>query len=227
MNVLFFLNRRTVFVRGFYENSSAPFLEIQRKITEEEEPYEIVWDGSEEPPYTSEWVSADESIQILRYTCLSMLTASLHLYLKTWETLSGKAPGKKYASTFKNGGWLAGYQEFFENEIGVKKFSESGANLDLLKELILARNRIQHPVSITSQLTTYSGSDLKKLPKVLFIDPQREVVFDIGPDGEEEWLIPPTVSVTSGKLYDSTIQIEKFAEWFERSATKAIYNNDA
>ena len=225
MHVLFFLKRRSSFINEFYQKSSGPFFETKRKINDGEEPYEPVWDGSEEPPYTSEWIAADESIQIIGYTCLSMLAASLHLYLKTWEQLSGKTANKENKTIFKKAGWFTGYRKFFETEIGVLNFAESGANLELLKELVLARNRIQHPESIANQLTTYTGSDLEKLPHVLFVDPQREVVSDIGPNGAEEWLIPPTVSISRKTMSDAIFQVEKFTDWFENAARIAIYGD--
>jgi hypothetical protein len=85
MNVLFFLQRRIVFIRDFYRDASSPFDERKRKIEASEEPFEPPpYDEGEstEPPFLEEWMEASESLDVLGQMCISMLSSSLRLYLQ-------------------------------------------------------------------------------------------------------------------------------------------------
>lgn len=84
MDVRFFLNRRIGFIRQLYTTASAPYLERQRKIEAEEEPFVPPYSEDGEPPFLEEWLEADESLHVVAYSCVSMLAAALHLYFETW-----------------------------------------------------------------------------------------------------------------------------------------------
>ena len=85
MDVRFFLTKRIAFIRQLYAVASAPYVERKRKIETGEEPFVPPYSGGSEPPFLEEWLEADESLHVLAYSCISMLAASLHLYLKAWE----------------------------------------------------------------------------------------------------------------------------------------------
>ena len=85
MDILFFLKRRTEFIRHFYDTASEPFRETLRKIEAGEIPFEPPYSEDGEPAFQLEWSEAHESLTILGRTCVSMLSASLQLYFKTWE----------------------------------------------------------------------------------------------------------------------------------------------
>lgn len=80
MEVKYFLDRRTRFIRDFYDKSAAPFLEVVRKIEAEEAPYETPpgygydhdgeYVGTGEPAFMAEWQDALYAIQIQGRTCL-------------------------------------------------------------------------------------------------------------------------------------------------------------
>ena len=76
MDVHFFLSERIGFIRQFYDVASEPFLERQRKIVDGEDPFVPTYSEDSEPPFLTEWLEADESQQILGYSCLSMLNAA-------------------------------------------------------------------------------------------------------------------------------------------------------
>lgn len=77
MDLCFFLKERTKFIRQFYNNASLAFDEIKRKIEQEEEPYVQPYSENEEPAFLEEWIKAEESLHVLGYSCISMLSASL------------------------------------------------------------------------------------------------------------------------------------------------------
>ena len=91
MDVRFFLNRRLAFIRQFYVTASEAYVERKRKIEAEEEPFIPPYSEDSEPAFLEEWIEADESLQVLGRSCLSMLAATLHLYFKTWERQIGIA----------------------------------------------------------------------------------------------------------------------------------------
>jgi hypothetical protein len=211
MDVLYFLKERTAFIRQFYDVSAAPYLERKRKIEAGEEPFEQPYCdeySSGEPAYLEEWMEADES-----YACISMLAASLHLYFKTWESQFRIPVGDLFKAEFKNG-WLAGYKAYLTYYADIN-FGDCPANLELLEEVVLARNRIQHPEPIMNFKTHYSANDLKKLSHPFFLDETDERLLAEVDEAEKSWLMPPTFHVTGEKLVNAIEEVEKFCEWLE------------
>ena len=158
MDVGYFLRDRITFIRQFFDAASRPFLERKRKIEAGEDPFVPPYSEDGEPPFLDEWIEADESLQVLGYACISMLAVALHLYLKTWETELGAPVGDSFNPEFKKG-WLHGYKAYFAARFGID-FAKAPADLVMLKGLVLARNRIQHPDDIVSPRTSYLPADL-------------------------------------------------------------------
>ncbi|KXK32895.1 MAG: hypothetical protein UZ01_00317 [Candidatus Brocadia sinica] len=82
MEVLFFLQIRTKFIRAFYAEASFPFTERKRKIEAGEDPFKPLYNEGGEPQFLKEWEEADEALDVLGQMCISMLSSSLQLYLK-------------------------------------------------------------------------------------------------------------------------------------------------
>lgn len=215
MDVRYFLGKRLAFIEQLYVNSSAQFIERKRKIEAEEEPFVPPYSEDPEPAFLSEWLETEESLQVIGHACISMLSASFHLYLKTWERQLGVPIDDSYKSAFKRG-WFNGYKVYFQRQFNVI-FEESSCNLELLEELALARNRVQHPESITNQSSYYSADDLKKLPSPFFIaDRDRELLAEME-EGERSWLMPPTIHIPLEKLKAAISEVTRFAEWLEQT----------
>jgi len=216
MDVLYFLKERTRFIRQFYELAAAPFLERQRKIEDGEEPFEPPYVdeySSGEPAYLEEWMEADESLHVLAYACISMLAAALQLYFTTWERQFRKAARDLFKTEFKDG-WLAGYKSYFAEYVGIS-FEGCPADLKFLEEVVLARNRIQHPERVFNFKTHYSVSDLEKLHHPFFVDEGDARLLAEVDEAEKSWLMPPTLYVTGEKLIAAIEEVEKFCEWLE------------
>ena len=215
MDVRFFLNRRIDFIRQFYGTASALYLERKRKIEAEEEPFVPPYSEDGEPAFLEEWIEADESLHVLAYSCVSMLAAALHLYLETWVRQSGIPVDESLKkSVFTKGGWFNGYKAHFAQRFAID-FEAGPARLALLEEVVLARNRIEHPSSIISRRTQYADADLKNVRHPFFVD-EREAAFVADADeGEKAWLIPPTLHVAEEQLLAAISEVERFAEWFE------------
>lgn len=216
MDMRYFLNRKVNFIRQFYEMSSAPFNERKRQIEAEEEPYVPPYSEDPEPAFLKEWMEAEESLQVIGRTCISMLAAVFHLYFKTWERQIGIPVDASLNADFKNG-WLHGYKAYFARHFRIR-FEDSPSKLGVLEEIILVRNRDQHPESITMDSSHYSNSDLKKLSHPLFIDTNDASLFSEAEEGERAWLMAPPIRVTAEKLFTALSEVAIFAEWLENAA---------
>lgn len=223
MDIRYFLGCRIAFIRQFYASASAPFLERKRKIEAQEEPFIPPYSKDGEPPFLEEWMEADESFHILAYSCISMLSSALHLFLEAWVGQSGVAVDESLKKTaFKKKGWLSGYNTHFTNRFGIA-FENGPADLKVLEEVVLARNRIEHPSSITDQKTQYSTSDMKKLSHLLFVDKTEIALLSLSKEEEPRWFMPPTVHVTESQLLAAVSEVEKFAEWFDNEIQAVVY----
>lgn len=219
MDVGYFLRTRLDFVRSFYEAASRPFAEIKNKIEAGEEPYvPRSGEGEDEPPFLTEWQDADECLQVLAYACVSMLSAALRLYFKAWERELGKRP----AASFPDEGLIGKYRSYFRENFGIR-FEDGQVDLVFLEEIVLVRNRIQHPEHISSSRPSYSGSDLKKLPRIFFMSDIERRMFADDDMRFSEWMMP-TVSISSEQLKAAIREIEKFGDWLEVEVASRLHS---
>ena len=214
MDVLFFFKKRTRFIKYFYETAEMPFRETIRKIEEEEPPFDNPpYNEDCEPPYMVEWSEANEALEVLGRTCLSMLSASLQLYFKKWESELGIRWKKgERKSAFKRG-FLQGYRTCFEEVLGLS-WELCPADLILIEQVILARNRDQHPERISTIRVTHAETDLEKYPLPYFMNEfDRKVHSD--PEMKSVPLMRPSVHASCEALYQAIDETEKLTSWLE------------
>ena len=223
MDVLFFFKERTRFIRYFYETAGMPFCETIRKIEDEEAPFDNPpYSEDGEPPYLEQWIEADEALEVLGRTCLSMLSPSLELYFKTWE--------KELGIVWKNGerkrafkkGFLQAYRNCFEEVLGVS-WDHCPADLKLIEQITLARNRDQHPDEITSMRVAHGEKDLKKYPRPFFMSTADRNLQD-NSEINSGFLMSLTVHVSREALYRAISETETLADWLEEYMFAARYN---
>lgn len=220
MAVRRFLNERIEFIRRLYDTTTAPYIERKRKIEAHEEPYVSPYTEDEEPPFLDEWLEANESVLVIGCVCVSMLSAAFHLYFKSWEKRLGIPVDGTLKPIFGKSGWLQGYMAYFSRHFGVE-FDELPADLEILQELILLRNRTQHPEELTENLPAYSKSDLRKHPRPFFMDESDYRLLSEVDGQERSWLMPPSFTVTAEKLHKAIAEVQRFAEWLEGEETDA------
>ena len=205
------------FIRNFYENAAAPFRETMRRIEAEESPFDNPpYDESGEPAFLEEWIEASEALEMLGRSCITMVSASLHLYFRTWEReLEIRwRPGER-KKAFKNG-YLWGYRTLFE-ELLDRSWSICPADLEVIEQIILARNRDQHPEEITTMRVKHGTAGLEKHPRPVFMSESDRDLLDDLDDQESEiayWL-SPSVHVSSDALKAGISETEKLATWLE------------
>lgn len=213
MDVFGFLKLRLEFIKQFHERSCAPFVLIKQQINDAVPPYEPPYSEDGEPPFLTEWIEADESIQALGYACISMLAASLQLFLKTWEKELRRPALPQYKTSFKNGGWVNGYRQYF---IGTLKIDYANSPVELirLEEIVRARNIVQHPDFIGSNTVSFTDDDLKALREPFF---SSEVDWRVSRSfsNKGRWLLPLTLHVPPEKFEAALNDVAQFAAWLD------------
>lgn len=211
MDIEFFLKDRIKFIRYFYEAAIAPFAKTMDDIENEVEPYVPPYSEDGEPPFSSEWIDAKSGLETCGHHALSMLASSLQLYLKAWVDRLDKYHGMTFEVNFKKKGWFNGYREIFK-EIDLD-MSACPANLDIVEQIPLVRNRIQHPEELTTVNVSHSKSDLNKHPNPYFV---QDSELTLASDQEEQsWLFPPTISPSHEKIIEAISNVEALCSWLE------------
>ncbi len=222
MDVLFFLNERTRFIRAFYETAAPPFEEILRKIEAGEPPYEPPYSEDGEPPFLTEWQEADLGSKVLGQTCVSMLSEALKLYFQTWEAELGVRwePGER-ERYFKRG-FVQAYKRVLEELCGIP-WDQCTADFDLLEQITLARNASQHPEDIFTIEGRHDMKTRARFPSPFFVSgTERHLVSVENP--APEWFAP-RIHVDREKLTAAIEEVEKLAEWLETQLFEAKYRH--
>jgi hypothetical protein len=221
MDVVYFLKERTRMIRQYYATASDPFLEIIRKIDAGEEPYIPPYSQDSEPPFLTEWLEANEMLQVTGRCCLSLLSGSLQLFFKTWERNLGIECGKHCGTAFKRG-LVQGYKECF-SALPRVDWSTCPVELNLLEQVVLARNRDQHPENIWTLNVTHSERDLRSHPSPFFIHEDERGL--LGDDEDSRMLMSAHLHVSAELLEAAVTQVETFCEWLEHQLFRAMYPN--
>ena len=209
MDLEFFLKERTRFVLYFYRKAIIGFLEIISAIENEEEPYVPPYSEDSEPPFLTEWMEAQTGLNSVGYAALSMLSASLKLYLEEW-TVRIENPQEKY-NRKHNRGWFYAYKRILQDK-GVA-FETCPANLELIEQTILARNLVQHPENIIQMEVRHSKKDLGRYPFPFFLS-EREARMLKESDLSSSWMTPK-VSIDEAKLQEVVQHVELLCSWLE------------
>ena len=171
MDLLFFLDDKLRFIERHYDRAVEPFATVKRRIENGEPPYEPDTDydsGEDEPPFTPEWIEADESENIVGYSCLGLVQGVLLEYLREYLRQRGLSlPSGK-------GGLLQRYRDFFKVQLGIA-WDDSPVAFETLEDVAMARNHIQHETNITSRFAQQSDNYAQRFPMSLFGGNFREI----------------------------------------------------
>lgn len=161
MEIQYFLEERTAFIRYYFDTASHPFVEIHRKIEAGEPPFDNpAYDDSGEPPFLEEYSDAADGLNVLGRAAISMLKQAMEDYFNEWETRLRVTRNDEMVAAFRKG-MFNGYRCVFENFLDVK-WSDSGADLELLEQVVLARNAEQHETRITSGHARHTKKDIER-----------------------------------------------------------------
>lgn len=209
MDLVFFLKERTRFISYFYSTAAKGFIEIIRAIENEEKPYVPPYSEDGEPPFIDEWIEAKTGLTSVGYSALSMLSSSLKLYLEEW-TVRIENPQQKFDRKHKRG-WFFAYKMALK-DIGLV-LENCPANLELIEQVVLARNLAQHPEDLTRMKVQHSTKSLERYPNSIFLSAQEAKMLK-----ESSLFMPwntPEVSVDESNMSEAIQDVETLCSWLE------------
>jgi hypothetical protein len=210
MDATYFLKNRTGFIRNFYTQGAKPFAEIKHAIENCLPPFDSPEDP--EPAFFGEWEDADTAVKVLGLSCISLLSDTLKLY---FQTLQHRVIGFSFrdeTAAFKRG-FVAAYLGVL-GSILETDWSDCPADLAVIEQVGLARNRGQHGGSLTSFDVTHDDKTLAKHPQPFFAsEDERRIWTESG--GDPDSVLAPSVEITSEALFTAIEHVEKLAAWVD------------
>ena len=219
MDATYFLKRRTRFIRYLYTEGAKPFTEIQQRIENSLPPYDDPPYGEDpEPPYLEDWMEAGTARDVLAMSCLSLLSDTLKLY---FETLRSRVIGFSFTQREKEfrEGFVAAYKAVL-GEILETDWRDCPADLALIEQVVLARNRGQHGSSLLSLDVTHDAKTLTKHPRPFFVS-EDEYRTWVESGGRADSGLTPSIEVSSEMLFAAIDSVEKLADWIDGRLGKA------
>jgi len=212
MDANYFLNKRTKFIRFFYDESLKPFEETKRLIEEEKPPFDNPpYSEDPEPAYLDEWLEADSAIEIVGLSCVSMLSESLKLYFGIMQTdVIRFAFSNQEKRLFKELGFVGAYRAAF-GDILDTDWSDCTVDFAVIEQVILVRNRAQHGSDLTSMRPQHDKHTMEKHPRPIFAE--KSAIS--GSDITHPWFSGPPVKVSRDALFNAIEEIESLAEYIE------------
>lgn len=179
MDYLALLQMRIQFLERFHGVACAPFEEKMRKINESEEPYDpnLEEDGSFR--FTEEMDDAQHSVDIVRFTCLTLLAGAFQFFLyQRLDSLDSDWRSK----VGKKGNWFRKVEEYCRETHGID-FAAAGVDLDFIEQVILARNDFAHPLSLWNEVRQ-STEHFQKYPTPSFADDMELFIRALSPESQ-------------------------------------------
>lgn len=213
MDANLFLSLRLDMIESFYKRGSAPFRSIMDDIEAERPPYEGPFYGDEpEPPHQSTWQQSQDAVLLMGAVSLSLLAGALQVFLDTMVKAYGNLDAFKKVTS--QGGWWGRHQTYFKM-LGLD-LSHSGADLELLSAMILARNSVMHQEGLINSTPVFRDGDLAKMKSQFFISPLEEAMLKGFDEGEEDtFLFAPNIDVDEQKLAKTISEVRKLTTWLE------------
>ncbi|WP_434118763.1 hypothetical protein [Sinorhizobium meliloti] len=221
MDVKYFADLRTNFIRMYYREGRRPFVDIQRAIDEGTPPFDEPPRGydleSGEPPYLKEWLQAEMALNVLGYSCLSMLSNSLKIAFMNFEREFGFRPSTEAKKTLFKQGFVKGYKGVL-SEILDTDWSDCPADLAIIEQVVLARNITQHTNDYSGFDAYYDDSTIRKHPSLFFVGGDKE---ELNPEDSASWF-GRRVEVTEADLFRAIEEVEKLVGYIIGREDKAF-----
>jgi len=222
MDVVYFLKRRTAFVRLYYETASAAFADIKRRIEDKEAPFDDPpYSEDPEPPVMEAWMDAEPGRHIGGLSCLSLLSDSLKLYLQTLQSrvIGFRFTEEEEKTLFKRG-FLGAYLTIL-GEIYATDWSDCPVDWSIVEQVVLARNRTQHGTQLTTLAVGHDAHMQARRPSLFFVRDEERAAWDAGTPPERSFLDLGIV-VTRANLEAAILEIETLAVWLETNLPRAM-----
>lgn len=163
---------------------------------------------------------------------ITMLKQAMQDYFNEWETRLSVKHDKDDEAAFRKGGMFNGYRYVFEKILGAA-WSDSGANLDLLEQVVLARNAEQHETRITSRHANHTKKDIERFGDRLRFVSDMERKFRDKMKAREEafeealpfWL--GHIEVTKEDVVEATTELETLVAFLEPKLNVLYYGTES
>jgi hypothetical protein len=221
MNATYFLKQRTAFIRFLYTESVKPFAEIKSRIENSESPYDNPrYSEDPEPPFLPEWMNAETAKDLLGLSAVSLLSDTLKLYFQTMQKrVIGFEFGAAEKALAKKQGFVAAYIAALGHILDTD-WSDCPVRLDVIEQVVLARNRGQHGTDLTSLEVRHDNGTLTKHPKPVFAsEAEWQTWQEAG--GNPDSFFAPALQVTQERLLLAIDEVEKLADWVDGRLPKA------
>ncbi len=220
MDARYFLKSRTGLIRFFHAEAAKGYAEVQRRIEAAEAPYDNPpWDDSGEPAFLSEWLDANTATEMLGTAAIAMLSDSLKLYFKMLEERVIGFSFENRTATFRKKGFVRAYVDAL-GEILDTDWSDCPADLDLIEQIVLTRNRAQHGEDLTSFDVTYDQAMLDKHKRPFFISDE-ELSALTAEEGSLASMLMPTIRVDGPRLDRAIAEVDALADWIDSRGEQA------
>ena len=173
MDIKAFSSVRLNFIRYYYLEGRKPYDAIKKAIDSREPPFDvqIPWSVIEagEPPFLSEWLDADMALNVLGYSCVSMLANSLKLTFANIEREFGFRPNNNAETKklFKQG-FVMGYKTILSKVLDTD-WSDCPSDFTIVEQVVLARNTTQHTDDYSGFDAYHNEKTLQKYPRPFFV----------------------------------------------------------
>lgn len=218
MDATYFLKKRTDFIRFYYDTSAPAFAEVRRCIDEELPPYDDPpYSEDPEPAYLEEWMDTETAEQILGIACVSLLSDALKQY---FHTLQKRVIGFRFEDNraLTKNGFVPAYLEAL-GEILDTDWSDCPAKLDVIEQIVLARNRGQHGADLMTLDIMHDGKTLEKYPTPFFASSDELKDWPREP-GSLSWFVMPRVKITRDNLFEALSEVDTLADWIDSRLDK-------
>jgi len=226
MDVGWFLHERLKFIDQFYKTAAAPYVLRKDQIELGVTPFEPPYSEDGEPPFQNEWFEADDSLHVLGYSCISMLSDTLKIFFATWSRLLNLVVDDRTAKVMKRQGFVSGYRVLFEKHLEIR-LQDSGVDFDLLQQMVLVRNRVQHHDSLTLVRPNHSKHNLALQKSPFFLNEDEcKILSDSTANRNDVWLIAPRIAVSAEHLADALAAVANLSDWMDEVAGTIRYRRN-
>jgi hypothetical protein len=173
-----------------------------------------------EPPHLSEWMDAEAGIELVGRSCVALLSDALKIYLNTLRTHVIGFTFTEYENALgRRIGFVGMYKQAL-GEIFDTDWRDTGVNFEVIEQVVLARNRVQHGDYLMSYQIRHDPRTLSKYPNPLFANALEVTAWEDAGSGEES-LLAPSLRVSKETLFTAISEIEKLTDWIEQRIDRA------
>lgn len=220
MDVKAFSKIRLDFIRFYYREGRKPYDAIKQAIDNAEPPYnEQPWSEIEngEPPFLSEWLEADMALNVLGYSCLSMLANSLKITFTNIEKEFGFISSKNVKTRrLFNKGFVPAYKSIL-SEVLDTDWSDCPSNFAIIEQVVLARNNTQHTDDFSGFDAYHNEKTIEKYPHPFFVGDYRLS----SKDADVITWRGSRIEVTEDDLFHAIEEVEKLVDYIMNREEKA------